>query len=303
MLVSSRKSGKKILIGDDVEVVVLEVEGDRVKLGFVAPRYVPIFRAEIHEKAPRIWLRTWQSLALDRRHRRDRLLTDCPSCRHAPARRPPRTPCWHPGPSPPTRVPPQSAPGIRGRTGFRSGLGSTPRRGPDLSQQVGSQRSHARLRVVKKFLYRGQHRIQFRRHRRECCRGRNPHRRLLVAQAPGQRRNGLLPCGPIPPNTLAASRRTPNRGSSSAAVATATAAFTSGPIIAETDSGVTPGLPSATYFFTSTAAWTRAVAAALRTAHVDRAAMRPDRGQPSPPLDQAAPRHRRRPAAPPVLHL
>jgi carbon storage regulator len=50
MLVLSRKSGEKILIGEDVEVVVLQVDGDRVKLGFVAPRYVPIFRAEIHQK-------------------------------------------------------------------------------------------------------------------------------------------------------------------------------------------------------------------------------------------------------------
>jgi carbon storage regulator CsrA len=30
--------------------VVLEVEGDRVKLGFTAPRYVPICRAEIHQE-------------------------------------------------------------------------------------------------------------------------------------------------------------------------------------------------------------------------------------------------------------
>lgn len=50
MLVLSRKSGERVLIGEDVEVVVLEVEGDRVKLGFTAPRYVPICRAEIHRE-------------------------------------------------------------------------------------------------------------------------------------------------------------------------------------------------------------------------------------------------------------
>jgi carbon storage regulator len=50
MLVLSRKSGERILIGEDVEVVVLDVQGDRVKLGFIAPRYVPIFRAEIHQQ-------------------------------------------------------------------------------------------------------------------------------------------------------------------------------------------------------------------------------------------------------------
>ena len=50
MLVLSRKSGERVLIGEDIEIVVLEVEGDRVKLGFTAPRYVPICRAEIHQE-------------------------------------------------------------------------------------------------------------------------------------------------------------------------------------------------------------------------------------------------------------
>jgi carbon storage regulator len=50
MLVLSRKLGERVLVGEDVEVVVLEVDGGRVKLGFTAPRYVPIFRAEIHQE-------------------------------------------------------------------------------------------------------------------------------------------------------------------------------------------------------------------------------------------------------------
>jgi carbon storage regulator len=50
MLVLSRKPGERVLVGEDIEVVVLEVEGDRVKLGFTAPRYVPICRAEIHRE-------------------------------------------------------------------------------------------------------------------------------------------------------------------------------------------------------------------------------------------------------------
>ena len=50
MLVLSRKTGERVLVGEDIEVVVLEVEGDRVKLGFTAPRYVPICRAEIHRE-------------------------------------------------------------------------------------------------------------------------------------------------------------------------------------------------------------------------------------------------------------
>ena len=50
MLVLSRKAGEQILIGEDIEVVVLGIDGDRVKLGFTAPRYVPIVRAEIHQE-------------------------------------------------------------------------------------------------------------------------------------------------------------------------------------------------------------------------------------------------------------
>jgi carbon storage regulator len=50
MLILSRKPGERVLVGEDVEVIVLEVDGDRVKLGFEAPRYVPICRAEIHRE-------------------------------------------------------------------------------------------------------------------------------------------------------------------------------------------------------------------------------------------------------------
>jgi carbon storage regulator len=50
MLVLSRKTGEKIVIGNDIEVVVLEVRGDRVKLGIAAPADVPIHRSELHEK-------------------------------------------------------------------------------------------------------------------------------------------------------------------------------------------------------------------------------------------------------------
>ena len=50
MLVLSRKLGEGVLVGEDIEVVVLEVEGGRVKLGFIAPPYVPVFRSEIHQE-------------------------------------------------------------------------------------------------------------------------------------------------------------------------------------------------------------------------------------------------------------
>jgi carbon storage regulator len=49
MLVLSRKNGEAIVIGDGITVTVLAVEGNRVKLGVVAPREVPVHREEIGE--------------------------------------------------------------------------------------------------------------------------------------------------------------------------------------------------------------------------------------------------------------
>jgi carbon storage regulator len=49
MLVLSRKSGQTIVVGQDLEIVVLEIRGNRVKLGFSGAAEVPIHRSEIHE--------------------------------------------------------------------------------------------------------------------------------------------------------------------------------------------------------------------------------------------------------------
>jgi carbon storage regulator len=48
MLVLSRKRGERIVIGEHVTVTVLDVRGDRVKLGFAAPAEMPIHREEIY---------------------------------------------------------------------------------------------------------------------------------------------------------------------------------------------------------------------------------------------------------------
>ena len=48
MLVLSRKESQKIMIGDDVEVVVVEIRGDKVRLGIVAPNTTPVHREEIY---------------------------------------------------------------------------------------------------------------------------------------------------------------------------------------------------------------------------------------------------------------
>ena len=48
MLVLSRKPNQSIIIGEDIEVVVLEVKGDTVKLGLKAPKDVKVYRQEIY---------------------------------------------------------------------------------------------------------------------------------------------------------------------------------------------------------------------------------------------------------------
>ncbi len=50
MLVLSRKEGQRIIVGSNIEIVVTEVSGNRVKLGISAPAEVPINREEIYER-------------------------------------------------------------------------------------------------------------------------------------------------------------------------------------------------------------------------------------------------------------
>jgi carbon storage regulator len=47
MLVLSRKSGESVWVGKTIQVKVLEIQGGKVKLGFVAPPNVPVQRDEI----------------------------------------------------------------------------------------------------------------------------------------------------------------------------------------------------------------------------------------------------------------
>jgi carbon storage regulator len=48
MLVLTRKTNQSIMIGDDVEVSVLAVSRDKIRLGISAPREVPVFRKEVY---------------------------------------------------------------------------------------------------------------------------------------------------------------------------------------------------------------------------------------------------------------
>jgi carbon storage regulator len=49
MLALSRKKGDSIIIGDNIEVVVLGISGEQVKLGIVAPKNITVHRKEIYE--------------------------------------------------------------------------------------------------------------------------------------------------------------------------------------------------------------------------------------------------------------
>ena len=48
MLVLTRKCNQSIMIGDDIEVSVLSVMGEKVRIGIQAPRDVPVFRREVY---------------------------------------------------------------------------------------------------------------------------------------------------------------------------------------------------------------------------------------------------------------
>jgi carbon storage regulator len=53
MLVLSRKPGEAVVIGGNIEVTVLAVHGDRVKLGLCGPTEVPIRREEVQRRVAR----------------------------------------------------------------------------------------------------------------------------------------------------------------------------------------------------------------------------------------------------------
>lgn len=53
MLVLSRKKNESIRIGDDIEVMVVAIRGDKVRIGISAPQSMPIHRQEIYEAIKR----------------------------------------------------------------------------------------------------------------------------------------------------------------------------------------------------------------------------------------------------------
>ena len=53
MLVLSRQRDESIMIGDDVEITIVDVRGDKVRLGITAPKRIPVHRREIYDAIQR----------------------------------------------------------------------------------------------------------------------------------------------------------------------------------------------------------------------------------------------------------
>lgn len=53
MLVLSRQRDETIMIGDDIEITVVDIRGDKVRLGITAPTSIPVHRKEVYEAIQR----------------------------------------------------------------------------------------------------------------------------------------------------------------------------------------------------------------------------------------------------------
>ena len=53
MLVLSRQKDESIVIGDDVEITIVDVRGDKVRLGINAPRHISVHRREVYDAIQR----------------------------------------------------------------------------------------------------------------------------------------------------------------------------------------------------------------------------------------------------------
>jgi len=53
MLVLSRQKDETIVIGDDIEITIVDVRGDKVRLGITAPKEIPVHRREVYDAIQR----------------------------------------------------------------------------------------------------------------------------------------------------------------------------------------------------------------------------------------------------------
>ena len=65
MLVLTRKTNESIMITDEIEIMIVEVQGDHVKLGINAPRDISVNRKEVYELIKRENIEAAQSKVID----------------------------------------------------------------------------------------------------------------------------------------------------------------------------------------------------------------------------------------------
>ncbi|MBQ9277221.1 MAG: carbon storage regulator CsrA [Lachnospiraceae bacterium] len=65
MLALSRKQGESIMIGNDIEISILEIKGEQIKIGISAPKSVPVYRKEIYTQIQEANKETVNSLDIE----------------------------------------------------------------------------------------------------------------------------------------------------------------------------------------------------------------------------------------------
>lgn len=65
MLILSRKRNEKIMIGDEISIMIVDIRGDQVQVGIDAPRAIPVHRFEIYEEIKSTTLKAAASDSVD----------------------------------------------------------------------------------------------------------------------------------------------------------------------------------------------------------------------------------------------